>query len=891
MGKVICQVLKRYRLLAFILFINLYLNAQNTTITGKITDSLSNPIPSTSIILKSQNNQILFYSFSDSGGFYEISFIEKGEFLLQFNSLGFEKKIDTIKINTHKKIIKNIILNSKNEILDQIVIQAKKSIKVKEDTITFQSKAFTDGTEQTVEDLLKKIPGLQIDSDGTIKVGNQEIEKLMVDGDDFFEKGYKILSKNMPAHPIDEVEVYKNYSNNKLLKGIEDSKKVALNLKLSEDAKRIWFGNIELGYGNDHFYDAKANLMNFGKKNKYYFLTNLNNIGYDATGDINSLIRPMRFGEPTSIGDNLQLRNLINLQAPQLTFKKQRTTFNNSELLSLNAIFNPSDKLKIKTLGFFNWDENDFFRNSTTSFFGNGLDFTNTEDYSLRNRKAVSFGKIDFQYDISKTQFIESTTKYNYTNFQDSSDLVFNGLSTLENLESRNRLFDQKITYTNRFKDKKVFLINSRFLSEETPQDYKVNQFLFSDIFEEDANNVNQLSKNAYSYFGINAHLLDRRKNGNLFELQLGNEYRKDNLDTEFRLLDDANVLSTPDGYQNNLEYGVNDLYAKAKYKYKLGKFGIVGKLYFHQLFNRLTVDDSSISQTPFFINPSLGFSWEINEANKLTANYTLNRTNAQVLDVYPSFVQTGFRSFNKGTGDFNQLDASSLVFNYQLGRWTDRFFANTFLIYTKSHDFFSSNSIISQNVTQTQKILIEDRDFLNINTTADYYFKKLSTNLKLKLGYSYSEFRNIVNDSDFRNVNNSNYNYGFELRSGFNGWFNFHFGTNWLTSQVESTISNSFTNNESFLDLLFNYNKQWNAQMQSERYVFGNIESNNIFYFLDFDVNYRFKDDKYTLSLIGKNLFNEDTFRSFSISDISTSTTEIRLLERYFLLSFKFRF
>jgi hypothetical protein len=891
MGKIIPLNSKRFIIYTLLLVISPYLNAQNISITGNVTDSLLNPIPSTSIILKSKAEDIISYTYSDKNGFYKLLNDKTGEFVLIFNSLGFKKKNDSIKIEGSKNIIKNIILIPKKEALDEIIIEAKKPILVKEDTITFQSKEFIDGTEQTVEDLLKKIPGLQIDSEGTIKVGNQEIEKLMVDGDDFFEKGYKILSKNMPAHPIEEVEVYKNYSNNKLLKGIEDSKKVALNLKLSEEAKRIWFGNVELGYGNDSFYDTKANLMNFGKKNKYYFLTNLNNIGYNATGDINNLIRPMRFDEPSSIGDNVQIRNLINLEPPQLNFKKQRTTFNNAELLSLNGIFNPSDKLKIKALAFLNWNENDFFRNSTTSFFGSGLDFTNTEDFSLRNKKAVSFGKLDFQYDISKTQFIESTTKYNYTNFEDSSNLVFNGLSTKENLESRNQLFDQKISYTNRFRDKKVLIINSRFIAEETPQDYRVNQFLFSDVFEEEANNVNQLSKNKYNYFGINAHFMDRRQNGNLFELQLGNEYRKDRLNSSFSLLSDDNIINNPTDYQNDLEYGVNDLYVKSKYKYKIGKFGIIGKLQLHQLFNRLEIIDNSVSQTPFFINPSLGLGWEINDSNKITANYSINRTNAQVLDVYPSFVQTGFRSFNRGTGEFNQLDASSLIFNYQLGKWTDRFFANTFVMYTKSHDFFSTNSTISQNLTQTEKILIEDRDFLNISTTADYYFKKISTNLKFKLGYSYTEFKNIVNNSELRQVSNNNYNYGLELRSGFDGWFNFHFGTKWLTSQVETTTINSFTNNESFLDLLFIFNSKFNAQLQSERYFFGNLEDNNVFYFLDFDVNYKFKNDKYTISLIGKNLFNEDTFRSFSISDISTSTTEIRLLERYFLLSFKFRF
>src|SRR5699024_914589 len=107
---------------------------------------------------------------------------------------------------------------------------------------------------------------------------------------DFFGKGYKILSKNMPAYPIEEVEILKHFSNNKLLKNIEESDKVALNLKLKEESKNVWFGNVKGGIANDGFYEFKGKLMDFGKKNKYYFLTDLNTTGADATGSINNLI-------------------------------------------------------------------------------------------------------------------------------------------------------------------------------------------------------------------------------------------------------------------------------------------------------------------------------------------------------------------------------------------------------------------------------------------------------------------------------------------------------------------------------------------------------------------------------------------------------------------------
>ena len=337
----------------------IFLVAQNftfsqTEIYGTVKDGTNN-LYSVSIILKdSLTKSIIAFTHSDDKGKYKLSTNKYGKFNLVFNSLGYEIKTVPLKIDMGSRLIElDVLLKDKPIDLEEVILRTEKPIVVKKDTINFKTIFFTKGTEQTVEELLKTIPGLNIETDGTIKVGNQEIEKLMVDGDDLFEKGYKILSKNMPAFPIEEVELLKNYANNHLLKGIEETDKVALNLKLDEKSKRIWFGNTEASIGNDNFYQLKANLMNFGKKNKYYFLTSLNSIGYDATGDIENLIRPFRMNEPASIGDNQSVNSLLNLLPSNLNFKESRTNFNNAELVSLNAIFNPTEKLKIKTARFF----------------------------------------------------------------------------------------------------------------------------------------------------------------------------------------------------------------------------------------------------------------------------------------------------------------------------------------------------------------------------------------------------------------------------------------------------------------------------------------------------------------------------------------------------------
>ncbi len=863
-------------------------------ISGYVKDSIQE-LTFASVMLKdSLSKTILEYTYTDEQGRYELKTNKTGALNLMFTALGFESKSLSIFIkNQQESIQANVTLKEKIVALNEVILMAESPTRVKEDTISFKTKYFTNGTEQNVEELLKKIPGLQVDAEGVIKVGNKEIEKLMVDGDDFFENGYKVLSKNMPAYPIEEVEILNNYSNNRLLKGIEESEKVALNLKLDEKSKRIWFGNIEAGHSYNSYYNFKANLMNFGKKNKYYFLTNLNSIGNNAAGEIAHLIRPLRNNEPNTLGDNQSVHKLLNLSESNPVFGENRTNFNNAELLSLNAIFNPTEKLKIKTLGFFNWDEKAFFRNSEEMVIFGSTNFNNTENFKLLNKNSIAFGKLDLTYNLSKNKILEATTKANFGGFNDSSNLIFNSSATLENLEHQNKLIDQKIHFTNKFSDRKVLLITGQFINEITPQTYQINQFFYKDLFPQanSANNVKQISDSQMQFLGINAHILDRKKNGDLLEFQFGNEYRKDLLSSAFSVLENDITVLEPLGFQNNNTYGVNNLYVKTKYRFKINDFGLSTSVDFHQLFNSLERNNEQTKDQVFFINPSIGLDWKINHKNKLNANYSYNTTNAAFNNVYSDFVLTSFRSFSRGSGTFDQLNSSSFSFNYQLGNWSDRFFANTFVFYTKNHDFFSNNTIIDQNYTLSKRILIKDREFLTVNSKLDYYLKFMATNFKLDLGFSKNEFKNIVNNSTLRLVKYTQYNYGFELRSGFKGVFNYHTGAKWNTASVKTTLNNSFTNNKSFLDLIFIVNNSFNFKLTTERYFFGNLPSDNTYYFSDFSARYTLKENKLSLKLNANNLFNTKHFRNFSISDIGTSTTEFRLLPRYVMLGMEYRF
>jgi hypothetical protein len=594
-----------------------------------------------------------------------------------------------------------------------------------------------------------------------------------------------------------------------------------------------------------------------------------------------------------SVGDNQSANTLLSLTSDLPNLNLKRVNLNNARMLSLNAILTLSENIKLKTLGFLNTDKTDFFRNSFQEFSVGTSAFQNREDMVAQKSEITGFGKMDLTYDISKTKTLEYIGKFNRTHLDNKSDLTFNGDLLNENLQNRNELADHKLVYTSKLNEHKVILITARHINEKTPQNYSLNKYLYPELLLLEGDSTLQKSRNNMRFTGAEAHFLNKIANGDLLEIRLGNQLRRDILQTDFLLNSLDEVRLKPEGFQNNVIYSTNDSYISAKYRKKMSKLSLITQADFHKLINRLdNSDNTNTDQTPFFIVPKVGVDWKIDAKNKMLTSYTYSVSNAGILDVYTGYVQTGFRSFSKGSGEFNQLNASQAALNYVYGNWGDRFFANSYLIYSKNHDFFSTNAVILQNYSLSEKIIIKDREFLSLVSNVDRYFNALKSNLKLSLSGSNTNFKNIVNNSDFREVKNLNLEYGFELRSGFSGIFNCNIGSKWNFNQIKTNIADSFTDNMTFLDMYFMCSDKLNFQFQAERYFFGNLDkAHNQYYFLDLQARYAVKENKLMLSLAGNNLLNTETFRKYSITDINISRTEYRLQPRYVLLKVEYRF
>ncbi|MEI7830745.1 MAG: hypothetical protein WCI31_13295, partial [Prolixibacteraceae bacterium] len=670
----------------------------------------------------------------------------------------------------------------------------------------------------------------------------------------------------------------------------------ALNLKLDDKSKRLWFGNISAGLDptNGKWYEGNSNLMNFGKKNKFYAIASLNNTGEDATGDINFLIRPDDQGEPGSLGENQNAPNWLDISTFYPNLKENRIRFNNTALYSLNGIFTLSSRVKMKVLLFLNTDANNFYKNIFESVSIGETAFTNTEDHHLKRTKMTGFGKIDLTNDISKNKTLAYTLKFNQSDENSQNRLVFNDSVTNEKLQSANVLLDQKIVYTNKFKNNKVWLMTGRYIYEQSPQNYSLDKFIYRELFPgvAGADEVIQESADRMHYAGFEAHLMDRKANDNLLEVKIGNQFRSDNLSSGLSIKSNDNYLEAPYGFHNDLRYTTNDAYFKIEYRVGLKKIALLSSLDFHQLYNQLEKIGSSRHQNPFFINPRAGMEWKINEKNSILASYSYNRKNATIQDVYDQYINTGFRSFTKGTGNFNQLNLSTALLNYTYGGWGKKSFANALLMFSKNHDYFSNNMLVSQNYTMSEKILVKNKIFILFSSNFDRYLKLISSTLKLNVGFSESNYENTVNGSDFRKVTTKNYNGGFELRSGFDGNFNYHFGSKWTYIEIITNSKANSIDNLSFLDLTFAPGKKFEIQLETERYYFGSLDKeNNKYYFLDLNFRYTALENKLSFTLSGQNLLDTKTFRNYSIDDISISRTEFRLLPRFILLKAEYRF
>ena len=242
---------------------------KNGIVKGTLFDTLAKqPVANATLTLMRQNDSALVsFTMSSNSGYFEIKNIPEGKYRLLVTHVNYHNLIRHFVIdNTHKSVdLLKIVMNDKTMMLDEVVVQSEAPpVTLLGDTVQYNAASFKTQPNANVEDLLKKLPGIQVDKDGTVKAQGEKVQKVLVDGKEFFGNDPKVATKNLPADAIDKVDVYNKLSDQAELTGFDDgNSEKTINLKLKKDKKKGLFGKINAGAGDNGRYQGRFNVNSF----------------------------------------------------------------------------------------------------------------------------------------------------------------------------------------------------------------------------------------------------------------------------------------------------------------------------------------------------------------------------------------------------------------------------------------------------------------------------------------------------------------------------------------------------------------------------------------------------------------------------------------------------
>lgn len=263
-------------------------------VTGTIIEqSNQEPIEQATVRLLSIKDSALVRGVASSrNGNFTLKNIKAGSYLLHISFVGFDPLYQPLRI-TGKTNPVNVgkleLSDGAIQLGEAVVIGKAAEVVVRNDTVEYNADSYKVTEGSVLEDLLKKMPGVEIDSDGKVTVNGKEIKKVMIDGKEFFSDDPKVASKNLPAKMIDKVQVLDKKSDMAIMTGFDDGEEeTIINLTVKPGMKQGWFGNAYGGYGSKDRYEGNAMVNRFINNDQITFMGGLNNTNNMGFSDLAS---------------------------------------------------------------------------------------------------------------------------------------------------------------------------------------------------------------------------------------------------------------------------------------------------------------------------------------------------------------------------------------------------------------------------------------------------------------------------------------------------------------------------------------------------------------------------------------------------------------------------
>jgi hypothetical protein len=256
--------------------------SQTVTIDGTIMDSiLKRSLTSATVSLaKAKDSALISFTRANDDGYFQIKNVAPGKYLLSVSYVGYQHLWLGIKVgSTDRLSLGNIYLADASQTSTVTVTARRPPVVINGDSIEFNSENFKTVPNAVVEDMLKKMPGIEVDKAGAITVNGKSVTKVYVNGKEFFTGDPKMATKNLPADAVDKIQVYDRKSDQAMFTGIDDgNEETAINIKTKKDRKQSTFGKLNASAGVPGRFDSQSNINRINNDEQYSFIGTANNV-------------------------------------------------------------------------------------------------------------------------------------------------------------------------------------------------------------------------------------------------------------------------------------------------------------------------------------------------------------------------------------------------------------------------------------------------------------------------------------------------------------------------------------------------------------------------------------------------------------------------------------
>ncbi|MDE5844990.1 MAG: TonB-dependent receptor [Muribaculaceae bacterium] len=850
----------------FLLIVVLNTTAQ-VNVTGIVIDKENNePVTGASVIVKGADGKIKKFTTSKIDGDFTMSLPSITDCRLEVSMMSFAKKI--IPLDSVSFPI-TIYLEPGTTLLKEVTVKADR-IREQGDTITYNVGTFAQQQDRSIGDVLKRMPGISVESSGKIQYQGEDINKFYIEGSDLLGGKYGIATNGINHEDVGAVEVMENHQPMQVLAGISFSDKAAINLKLKNKSKATWTFHGDAGGGYSWLPDGAiwdGELFAMAVMPKFQNITTLktNNIGEDLSSQATDFFASRR-GTDLSRYVGVSLPGVPNLN-------RKRTLFNRSALVSTNSLWK-FGRGEFKTQIDYSFNRVTADVANITTYFLNEGDRVITENQNGVDRSHSLSGK--FIYELNqKTAFINNTLKTNI-NWDDVRLGVTGSLPNNQTASLPDYYVANDFKLIKRFNGKHLVTFKSVNEWESLPQTLSVtmnDRFMHQNV-KDHAFKTDESAAYAFSLNGIT------------ISLEGGIKGYLRSLDTKLPEIPEE-IPGTTTNVMNTNYFTV---YVTPKFEYWLNRVNFT--LNAPLSFANYTFDKALANRSEIYFSPSLNMNWKPNNRLSMSVSGGTGRSPMDLSLIQPGYVMTNYRSFRSGVDDFYNSTSQRVSARISYKHTRQGLFANAFVMqswrhnpYTLAQQLYGNYVVYSYTSAKSNgQTLIANG---NIGKTLDF----MQGSANINGSYSRTESHLISENSSVNSIGTS-WTAGLKINGYPIRWvsfdYRFAFSSNRLAMNSINASWLGRVENELLINIIPHKKWEWHISGEHYRNEITTDQFKNVF-LLDTKLIYKLT-KRLELSALLNNIFNQRTYNYTTYNQLTSFESQRWLRGRELLISISLR-